>query len=514
MFWRAVQLWITLFLAVPGGLLAEGSKGLLVPSAAAETLENWYRVDLGDTPAGWMLEREIRRGDRLTSVSILHLRFRRGASEQSLEIEGRFVETLDGRPINAWSRQSLGLKPVETTWTFESGVVLVETRRDGETRSERMPWPPGEWLTPGQVQERLIEQLASDAEAFTLSGLEANLGLEVAETDWVLDARDEKVLIDGQPRASRRFKQRSKLAPQLESLANVSSEGLLLRSVTSIMGLQMTVTLSTRERVLAHREAPELLARSFIYPDRPIPAPRQVRRALYEIEAEGDLLQDLPSDASQRISSSSAGVRVLVELDSSPRLAGADRPRSAEYLRSSTTLDYEAASVQRLAAKAARDAPPATAAQAEALRRFVADHLTEKNLDSILATASEVAESRAGDCTEHSVLLTALLRAAGIPARVVTGLVYVEEFVGERHLFGYHMWSQALIDDRWIDLDATLEDPFDAAHIALGSSALNDGAATLLELAQLATLIGRARIRVLDWDYRSPLREAVRAAED
>lgn len=499
---------LLLFWTLPSSLLGEIVEGSADVSAQAQAVEHWYRVDLGETPAGWMMERETRRGDQLTSTSILHLRFRRGASEQTLEIESRFVETSDGRPISAWSKQALGLKPVETTWTFEKGVVLVETTRDGESRSERIPWPPGEWLTPGQMQPQLRRLLDEGLEGFAINSLENDLGLEVVATDWQLEARDESVLIDGRPRPSLRFKQRPLQTPQLESRVNVSPEGLLLRSVTHLMGLQMTITLSRREHVLAQREAPELLARSFIYPDRPIPAPRRVRRAVYEIEVDAELLKDLPTDASQRIESVPGGARIQVEVGSSPRLTGDDRPRSAEYLRASTTLDFESPQVRELLAKAdlatSTEAERTDAERAEALRRFVARHLREKNLDSILATASEAAESQAGDCTEHSVLLAALLRATGIPARVVTGLVYVEELIGERHLFGYHMWSQALIDDRWIDLDATLEDPFDAAHIAFGSSALNDGSATLLELTHLATLIGRARIRVLEVEHRSP----------
>ena len=37
------------------------------------------------------------------------------------------------------------------------------------------------------------------------------------------------------------------------------------------------------------------------------------------------------------------------------------------------------------------------------------------------------ARTRSGDCSEHAVLLTALLRARGIPARVSHGLVYLEQ---------------------------------------------------------------------------------------
>ena len=198
--------------------------------------------------------------------------------------------------------------------------------------------------------------------------------------------------------------------------------------------------------------------------------------------------------------STPAGRRLLVEVGSSPPLRGAERPDTAAYLRTSTFLDHRDPDIRRLLRDATGDAATPRR-RAEALRAFVADYVRDKNLDSILATASEVAESRAGDCTEHSVLLAALLRAAGIPSRVVTGLVYVEQFAGERRLFAYHMWVQAFVEDRWLDLDATFEAPFDAAHVAVGTTALNDDRATFPELAKLAALIGDARIRVVEVDH-------------
>ena len=73
------------------------------------------------------------------------------------------------------------------------------------------------------------------------------------------------------------------------------------------------------------------------------------------------------------------------------------------------------------------------------------------------------------------MLLAALLKARMIPARVCHGLVYVElgglaisgqaaeggeggaEGDGQ---FGWHMWSQALINGHWHDHDATLHVPY------------------------------------------------------
>ncbi len=476
-------------------------------------VEHWYRVDVGDTPAGWMLSREIVRGDRLTTVSRLHLRFTRASNAQTLELESRFSETLDGRPLTAWSRQSLGPKPLVTTWKFLEREVLVEIAHDGEPRRQRMPLPPHDWLTPGQIQPQLRQLLADGVRHFTLRSLDPQLGLEVIDTEWLLEARDDEVLLDGVAVRAHRFRQRQSFMPGLETVTHVDDQGLIVRSVTPMMGFEMTATLSRREAVLSGHDAPELLVRTFIHPDRPIRAPRRARRALYEIRPVGGaasdpardgLLESLPSSGAQRVeevAQPAGAVHVAVEAGSTLGSESVDLVARESYLRASTFVDHRSAGVRRLLAVAADAADAAAlppAEQAEALRAFVAGYLRDKNLDSILATAGEVVASRSGDCTEHSVLLTALLRAAGLPARVVVGLIYVRELAGERDVFGYHMWTQAWLGDRWLDLDATLESTFDAAHIAIGTTALNDDQATLAELARLAVVIGRVKIRVLE----------------
>ncbi len=466
-----------------------------------------------------MLSRERVRGEKLITVSRLHLRFKRASTAQTFELDSRFVETLDGRPLSAWSRQTLGPNPIETTWKFQPHEVLVDIVHGEESQRQRMPLPPSGWLTPGQIQPQLRQLLADGVRHFTVSSLDPQLGLEVIDTEWILDAEEEMVRVGGDAVPTRRFRQRQSFMPQLETVANVTAEGLTVRSTTPMMGFTMTSTLAPREQALESSDSPELLARTFIYPDRPIASPRRVRRARYEVRriegasAGEDLLASLPTTGAQRVVRLAKGmqaVEILVEVGSSP---GTPTPDRESYLRASTFVDHRSSGVRRLLAAAldaAEDSHAPSAqragrgprrARAEILRAFVADYLRDKNLDSILATAGEVAASRSGDCTEHSVLLTALLRAAGIPARAVTGLIYVEAFAGERDLFAYHMWTQAWVGDRWLDLDATLTMPFDAAHIAFGTTALNDDHATLKELARLATFIGQAEIRVLETSH-------------
>ena len=104
--------------------------------------------------------------------------------------------------------------------------------------------------------------------------------------------------------------------------------------------------------------------------------------------------------------------------------------------------------------------------------------------------ALAVLETKVGDCNEHAVLLTALLRAAGIPARECVGIVYTD------HRFLYHAWTEAYLG-HWISMDATLNQmPTDATHIKL----LHGG---LGKQAELMALMGKLQLDVVDYTYDS-----------
>ncbi|HZP66829.1 MAG TPA: transglutaminase-like domain-containing protein [Rudaea sp.] len=102
------------------------------------------------------------------------------------------------------------------------------------------------------------------------------------------------------------------------------------------------------------------------------------------------------------------------------------------------------------------------------------------------ADAVTALHTGAGDCTEFAVLLAALARAQGIPARVVAGLAYSDSFSGRKDVFVPHMWVQAWNGARWKSYDAALGD-FDATHIALavGSGVPEDFERLLAQLPLL-----------------------------
>jgi len=94
-------------------------------------------------------------------------------------------------------------------------------------------------------------------------------------------------------------------------------------------------------------------------------------------------------------------------------------------------------------------------------------------------------KNRVGDCNEHAVLLAALARSAGIPAKIESGLVYL------RGRFYYHAWNLLYVG-KWITADSVFgQIPADATHIRFASGNPESQ-------LDLITVIDKVKITVLD----------------
>ncbi len=90
-------------------------------------------------------------------------------------------------------------------------------------------------------------------------------------------------------------------------------------------------------------------------------------------------------------------------------------------------------------------------ALAEAILHHTAGAITYE----LIGTASvlEVLDTQRGDCTEYAQMFVSLARAAGLPAREVTGFIYTGD--ARTGSFGGHAWVEVLVDGRWTSMDPT-----------------------------------------------------------
>jgi hypothetical protein len=118
------------------------------------------------------------------------------------------------------------------------------------------------------------------------------------------------------------------------------------------------------------------------------------------------------------------------------------------------------------------------------LNQWVFDSLAKVATFSV-PSALAVLHARKGDANEHTQLFVALARALRLPARIASGLMYLN---GK---FYYHAWPEVWLGD-WVAIDPTLgQFPADAAHLRF----VVGGFTRQTELLQL---MGNLKIKVLE----------------
>lgn len=488
-------------------LFAIVASTLLAGAAAAEWTkehEHWYVIDIAGGTAGWMREARFVEGEQYRSETEYSMRIGRGGRTIEVKMQSRFLETAEGRPISLEVLSKQGAMGVESVWTFHDDRIESVTKQGERELRSTLPAPEGAWLTPRAIDLFVRERMAAGASVIEYRTITGEQGVEPVTITQTRDGEGEAEH-EGRTIPVTLWKITTSALPTAAT-AQLSRDGHLISESVSLPGMgEMRTRIATRREAMAAGAgpAPELMVSLFVPVDPPIDRPRSAVRATYRVRAiEGDL-PPLPEAASQRGPDvDSEGRSALVHLDiEAPLPATETELANPEYLAPSPMCDVTDEMIMKLADRAVKDVADDPAARAEALRAFVHRFIRSKNLDTAFATASEVARQRRGDCSEHGVLLCALLRAQKIPARVAAGLVYADAIAGKRAVFGWHMWTQALIDGRWVDLDATLNVPYDAAHLLTATSSLGESSG-IAELAGMIVMMGNLEIEVVDVDYR------------
>lgn|GEM_PF-1128773 len=122
---------------------------------------------------------------------------------------------------------------------------------------------------------------------------------------------------------------------------------------------------------------------------------------------------------------------------------------------------------------------------AEKILDWVFKNVEKKMVDA--TSALDVLNTLEGECESHAYLSAALLRAGGIPAKVISGIIYSEDLDG----FFFHAWNEVYLG-KWIPVDATFgQFPADPTHIKFSEG----GRSSLLDIIPL---IGSIKVDVLE----------------
>ncbi|MEA2062790.1 MAG: transglutaminase-like domain-containing protein [Gemmatimonadota bacterium] len=219
--------------------------------------------------------------------------------------------------------------------------------------------------------------------------------------------------------------------------------------------------------------------------DRPLPSPRTISRLTVQFEGlDGDTL-----GLSGGVQSYRDGVLEIVAAALPPEGSELDTVPTAILEDFTTPSLFVQSEHPRLLALAAgivnlNDGP---VEKVRSIVGWLGANITKKPTFSIPNTL-EVMERRSGDCNEFAVLFCSLARAAGIPARIAMGLVYLEG------AFYYHAWDECFIDGFWVPVDPVFgQFPADATHLRMIAGDMD-------RQVEILPLVGSLGISVIDWE--------------
>jgi len=139
--------------------------------------------------------------------------------------------------------------------------------------------------------------------------------------------------------------------------------------------------------------------------------------------------------------------------------------------------------------KALAEGAPDRATVAKRVRAWVKSHMQKPNNVAALRSASEIMKSKDGVCRDYATLFAAVARAAGLPTRICSGIVYFQDG------FFYHAWNECQLTegaDGWYPFDSTLDTDFvDATHVKFAQG-------DPLEMFAAVRVIGQIKAEILE----------------
>lgn len=465
--------------------------------------DRWYEIEIAGMTCGYLHEHVESSGDRVRSRSEERFAVSRDGLRVEVAQTVLFEQDLRGVPIRSEVLVKSGGEEQPVVYDFTPDGILRTTTRHGRTRTESIILGGEDWLTPMDASKFIATRIAAGASTLNYRTVEPADDMRLVEihSELIGNASFEH---RGRSIPVSRWRTRTSGSP-IELIELRARDGTVVSSEAELGIGPMRLRLVDRERALRALEqpAPELLG-STVVPVSGMPSrSERTQRASYRVRVQ--VLKDfsLPESGAQRVTSEPDGA-LRVEIDAT-RGSPASEKESLDptYLASSGLIDFKDPEVLRFSERSLRGASDDRLERAAILRLAVARHMSRKNFETAFASASDAVRSREGDCTEHAVLLAAALRADGIPARVATGLVHCPIPGTSQTGFAWHMWVQALVSGRWLDLDPTRTLDFDAGHLLVSTSALQRGGGQE-QLSGILPLLGRLEIEVLEIDGRSP----------
>ena len=441
---------------------------------------HWYDYTLMNTKIGYMhisAEKTEYQGEQMTRhKSDIVMNLKALGTDLALEITNiEYVGAdLTLRHFLHTSNMS-GLKQVEGR--IVNGIASIKTTLNGATTESEVS-VPSDTISQSAGVEALLSQAAlkiGDKRTFHVFSFDlmkpVKAEIEVVRQETLTYQSEEKqvYVLDG----------------TLDMMGGttikqwISPEGVNYRTETLLMGVPQVAIKTDKETALGDIEEVDLILKTRILPSGKRPIPKAENLVADVKLTAGNITEAVMSNSQQKLELSDAeSGRLSIQI---PSVAAEDclelpiQESESEFLATSAYIQATHPDIQAKAKEILAGEVNSWRA-AEKLCQWVYESIRNKNISGGYGSSLDTLKSLTGDCTEHTVLFIALARAAGIPSRICSGIVF------SRDAFYYHFWPEVYVG-KWVQMDPTLGQMIaDANHIQLWGGFLESD--TMIEFAE------------------------------
>lgn len=454
----------------------------------------WYVVKLAEVPAGYAWEQTKKiltpQGPVIKGISELKLAVRRLGTKVELSSYSETEETEKGDLLRLSLVMKLSSLETKTTADVGEKEIIVRSSAGGKEYIQKIAFNE-RLLGPEGIVRLTLNSLKKP-------GDEVEYATYLPELNQVVKGKRraegwEEVNLPGFVSSFKTLR----VAEIIEPLTTqrtlwFDQEGRLIKSEeTSPLG-ELKIYLASKEEALAAAAGQSLTDIPFestlIRANVRLPQARNIEKIKLRLSfKKGEASLPAFSSFYQRVISLEKNSLVIeIEKPSKPFKSNADLQKERqgekedlkEYLQSNAFINIDDPLIKKEAIELTKNLLNDWDKVIE-LRNWASQHL-RFDPGIVFAPSNEVIRQRRGTCVSFAILLTALARAAGLPARFVMGYAYLNG------VWGGHAWSEIYVEGTWLPFDAALPSPdiADAARLALVSSSLNQGVGEVIVAGQ------------------------------
>jgi len=247
---------------------------------------------------------------------------------------------------------------------------------------------------------------------------------------------------------------------QLTMLSRHDDQGRLLSGKFAVFDIR----LEPEDQAKNSDFSADLFVLCMVKVDRPLGQTRDVRELVVEVAGlDGAKFDDGPRQAFF-LPDDGNGPTLLKLGKKYGKQAKVSDKDIEENLKETLAYPISNAKIKALAAKAVGDAQT-DEEKVQRIVDFVHDYV-QPSLSATLPNIHDLIKRKKGDCKSYALMTTTLARAAGVPSREVSGLLYIGD---DNKAFGGHAWNEVVLNGVWVPVDSSMrEAEINATHVSFG----------------------------------------------